>query len=193
MLNMLPWKLKFPYCRQPPGGWHLPKDGVIHRADTPELLEATVRDHLIQNGKAPGNIADEITMYTHLNWPHLTEPNLEYVESDGPPARTKSDIQRQVFDWLFKLSLRPQEEPPEKHVLDERVGTCRACKFNRPYTVEDDLYEPIRRKAFLMTKGKLPEKLGYCTKYAIDCRVACQWQADLLGKPESILEGCWRV
>jgi hypothetical protein len=189
---MLPWKLKFPYFRQPPGGWHLPKDGTIHRGDTPEKLEEAVRAHLLQNGKAPGNIADEITMFTHLNWPHLTEVNLEYVETDRAPPRTKSDVQREVFDWMFKLALRAQESPPDKHVSDARIEKCRACRFNKAYLAEDDLYEPIRRKAFLMTKGRLPDKLGFCTKWSIDCRVACQWQEALLGKPAEVLDSCWR-
>lgn len=151
-----------------------------------------MRQHMIQNGKAPGNIADEITMFTHLNWSHLTETNLEYVEMEGSAPRTKSQIQREVFDWLFKLALAPQEEPPNKDVCEDRMAVCRGCKFNKAYHPDDDLYEPIRRKAFLMTKGRLPEKLGFCTKYAIDCRVACQWDNALLGKPEEALASCWR-
>jgi hypothetical protein len=190
---MLPWKLKQPYYRQPPGGWHLPRDGTIHRADTPEKLEEIVRQHMLQNGKAPGNIADEIVMFTHTSWPHLTEMNVDYVSSDTKPARTASDVLRDVFEWMGRMALQGQEEPPDRHVIAARTARCLTCPHHAPYKPDDPLYEDIRRKAFMLTKGRLPDKLGYCTRWALDCRVACQWQEQLLGRPDASVPECWRT
>lgn len=188
---MLPFKLKYPWTRQPPGGWHLPVDGTIVRGDTPDELVQAVRKHFIQNGKAPGNIADDIAMFCHTKWPHLTEPNLDYMEN-ARPSLTRSEVQRRVFDWLFAMALRPCESHPSVEDVNLRTMICEGCKWNKPYRVEDDLYEPIRRKAFLMTRGKLPDKLGWCARWHIDTRLAVQWPESLLGKAEVKEEGCWR-
>lgn len=188
---MLPFKLKKPYSRRPPGGWQIQKDGTIITGETPEELEEKVREHMIQNGKAPGNIFDEITMHCHANWPHLTEPNLEYgIEPNNGLSR--SDVQRKVFDWLGKMSLSPQESPPAKSEIDDRIKTCAACKFNKHYNPDDVLFEPIRRKVFLMTKGNIPNGLGFCAKWNIDTRLACQWSKSLLGPVDSKEDFCWR-
>lgn len=188
---MLPIKLKQPYTRRPPGGWHLSKDGVILRGETPEELEENVRAHMIQNGRAPGNIVDEITMFCHTHWPHLTEPNLDYRELEMP-VLTRSEIQRKVFEWIGKMGLRSQEQPPPKTEIDERTKTCAACKFNKAYKPDDVLYEPIRRKVFLMTKGIMPNGIGWCAKWHIDCRLACQWSKELLGPVDAKEASCWR-
>lgn len=188
---MLPFKLKNPYTRRPPGGWHMQRDGQILKGDTPEELEENVRAYLIQNGKAPGNVADEITMFCHTHWPHLTEPNLDHVELSASQMG-RSEIQSKVFEWLGKMVLKPHESPPTKQEAEERTKTCTACKFNKPYRPEDVLYEPIRRKVFLMNKGIMPSGLGWCAKWHIDCRLACHWAKDLLGPADAKEASCWR-
>lgn len=188
---MLPFKLKTPYTRRPPGGWQLSKDGTIFTGDTPEELENNVREHMIQNGKPPGNIADEITMHCHVNWPHLTEPNLDYVEMETPQMG-RADIQRKVLEWVGRMALRPQESPPSKDEISLRLKTCVNCKFNKLYRPEDLLHEPIRRRVFLMTKGNMLNGLGFCTKWHIDTRLACQWSKELLGPVDAKEASCWR-
>lgn len=167
------------------------KDGVILKGDTPQELEGNIRAYLIQNGKAPGNISDEITMFCHTHWPHLTEPNLDYVEMERPQVG-RSESQRKVFEWLGKMALKPQESHPDKAEIEMRTKTCAACKFNRQYKPDDVLYEPIHRKVFLMTKGIMPAGLGWCSKWDIDCRLASHWSTELLGPVDSKVDGCWR-
>lgn len=177
--------------RRPPGGWQLNKDGAIITGDTPEELEENVRAYMIQNGKSPGNITDEIAMHCHVNWPHLTEPNLDYYAMEGPQVG-RAETQRKVFEWLAKMSLKAQESPPTKQEIEERTAICKVCKFNKSYKPEDILFEPIRRKVFLMTKGIMPKGLGWCSKWQIDTRLACQWSKDLLGPTDSKEDFCWR-
>lgn len=167
------------------------KDGLILTGESPEELEENVRAYMLQNGKPPGNIADEITMHCHVNWPHLTEPNLDYIALEAP-GLGRSEIQRKVLEWVGLISLKSQESPPEKEEIEIRTKTCIACKFNKPYKPDDVLFDFIRRKVFLLTKGNMPNGLGWCSKWHIDTRLACQWSKELLGPVEAKEASCWR-
>lgn len=168
-------RLKFPYHKEPPKGWHWIRDGIEFRADSPEAVIAKVKKHLITNGRCAGDLMEEFVSYVAAHWPNLVK------ESHAPDPLTLEDPLWKVLDNQHRLAAVSLLNVPEKAEGLEREKLCAACPMNRRMRGDVEVLEAINRRAFLLTRGNL-NKLGYCKQYLWDNRVATVWDKDLLKK-----------
>jgi hypothetical protein len=166
-------RLKTPYHKEPPKGWHWIRDGIEFRADSPEAVLEKVKQYQIINGRAPGDLMSEFVQYVSEHWPNLVCED----HSLSAPACVEPAVQ--VLVNQHALGLKPLLNVPEKKEAEAREAMCKICPHNRRFRGDPQVIEAINRRAFMLTKGKLLP-LGYCNQYLWDNRVAVQWDKTLL-------------
>lgn len=166
-------KLKFPYFKEPPKGWHWVRDGITFRANSPEAVVEKVKQHLIANGNPPLDLMDEYVDYVAHNWPNLVQQC-----AGDPEPRFKEPIM-DVLSNLHVIASKPLVDVPEEAEAKKRAALCATCPYNRPFRGDSDVIEAIRRRAYMLTRGNL-NSLGYCALHRWDNRVATRWDKKLL-------------
>jgi len=166
-------KLKFPYFKEPPKGWHWIREGITFRAKSPEAVVEKVKQHLITNGRPPLDLMNEYVSYVAANWPNLV------VEDHSPAAPQYHIPIMDVLANLHHLSAKPLVDVPETAEAEKRAKICETCPHNRRMRGDSDVLDAINQRAYMLTKGQL-NKLGYCALYRWDNRVATRWDKKLL-------------
>lgn len=174
-------RLKYPYFKEPRGGWHLPVDGIIFRAAGPEELIEKVRQYYSANNQPARDIEGDLIDYCAKNFPHLV--------IEGVRNHWVIDPLDHVMRSNLHFSRRPLINPPDEHDVKARIATCAKCPHNKP--ISGRLAPEVSRVSYILTKGELPP-LGRCDKHGWDNRVAVQWDAAVTSSAASgVVEGCW--
>jgi hypothetical protein len=156
-------RLKYPYFKEPRGGWHLPVEGIVFKADSPEEVIEKVRGYYAANNRPPRD-----------------------VEGDRP---LRVDPLDRVMVNNLMFSRHALVNKPEEDDVKARIAVCAKCPHNK--SIAGRLAADVNRVSYLLTKGELPT-LGRCDKHGWDNRVAVQWDAAVTSPAAAgPVAGCW--
>jgi hypothetical protein len=174
-------RLKYPYFKEPRGGWHLPVDGIVFKADSPEEVIEKVRGYYAANNRPPRDVEGDLIDYCAKKFPHLV------TEGDRRPLRVDPLDRVMVNNLMF--SRHALVNKPEEDDVKARIATCAKCPHNK--SIAGRLAADVNRVSYLLTKGELPP-LGRCDQHGWDNRVAVQWDAAVTSPAAAgLVDGCW--
>lgn len=192
-----------PHILPPDGFYFVDPDGVKHSESSWPLLYKAVREYRIRNGKAVGDVMEEVNAFTCKRYPEGCREVRKVTPAQGrgsvanPPGSMQ--LAAGVNKWLI-LMVRAVADFADQLVpmpeAERRANICRKCPFHKPWSLNCGTCAGAAfRLGLSIRKGRdVPrgDELMACQKLAEEVRVSVHINNMKPSANPELPEGCWR-